>query len=195
MRQVSHLYNSSRGFIFTCRARDHANKSFLALQRESSYFYFSQLEAGQKRKRWQREWECESVCVRVRACMRARDAEGGFEYGDYADGKWVTLLGVDSRPVYGWGNHRQQAKTQPGDSEETLTALQRNKCIINVCPCINDVYFTVQYVLMGHLISRVNVCWRLCNVLPLYGSVVLAYVGVCMWRLMCYLEFVCWEWQ
>lgn len=33
---------------------------------------------------------------------------------------------------------------------------------------------------MEHLISRANVCFCLCNVLPRYGSVVLAYVGVCM---------------
>lgn len=64
------LLQQRRGFIFTCRARDsdHGNKSFLALLQESSYFYFSQLEAGQKRKGWQRERErereatCECVC-------------------------------------------------------------------------------------------------------------------------------------
>jgi len=47
-----------------------AIKAFFALLQESSYFYFSQLEAGQKRRVAEGERKEQYVCVRERRRCR-----------------------------------------------------------------------------------------------------------------------------
>lgn len=70
---------------------------FLALLQESSYFYFSQLEAGQERQGGIR---------REKEAMGARVFEGEEVMQRVvlnSVGKWVTLLEDYSRPAYDGG--------------------------------------------------------------------------------------------
>lgn len=67
---------------------------FLSELQESGYFYFSQLEAGEKRKEWQRErvWVREGVCGCVCECESVRVLVFLFLWGPTLDG--LPLLGA-----------------------------------------------------------------------------------------------------
>ena len=149
------LYTVCGGYVFTCRARDtdYGNESFLALLWERAViFTFLSWKQGKREKGGRgREKQCVSVCLCV--WWSTGDAEGSIEYGDYADGKWVTPLGVYSRPAYRWEKHRLPLSSGLKPNQVTQRRLwlyyREMKCILNVCSRMNYAYFTVQYVFDG----------------------------------------------